>query len=227
MGQWWRGLFFPQQQFCDTARTLFSLQSCPCTMRILSLLTSWFPTSSKVLTNYGCHLFTPPHAPGSCIGSLSLDTLWTMLSDILIFCVCMCMCVCLGLPSTYSISFGNDTRYFSHTFLSRTCSVCCLLIFSLSPLICSSAFCSPPSTILLSLFYILPFRVLCPLVTCVYCDPDLDSLSFSFDVCDMFQNNDLVIMLWCLEWDDNGLSTSTVKSSLTRASCCSLEWDQN
>lgn len=69
----------------------------------------------------------------------------TMLSDLSFFlCVYVCVFV-LGLPSTYSISFGNDTRYFTCTR-----SVWPLLLFSLSPLAPPFAFCSfPPSLRLL------------------------------------------------------------------------------
>lgn len=58
----------------------------------------------------------------------------------------MCVFV-LGSPSTYSISLGNDTRYFT-----RTCSVWSLLLFSFSPLPPPFAFCSfsPPLRLLFS-----------------------------------------------------------------------------
>lgn len=81
-------------------------------------------------------LRAPSHAAGAA-GSSSL--IRTTLSDVSFLCVCTCVCVCPGLPSTYSISFGNDTRYFAPTR-----SVWSLPLFSLSPSPRSFAFCSLP-----------------------------------------------------------------------------------
>lgn len=61
------------------------------------------------------------------------------------FSVCVRVCVCPGLPSTYSISFGNDTRYFA-----CTCSEWSLPLLSLSPLPRSFAFRSSSPSPLLS-----------------------------------------------------------------------------